>query len=383
MTSEKNIREQVEYYFSDANFPRDKFLRGKCEQGEDGFCDIEVLLTFNNLKKLGATVESISTAVCDSDVVVLDDTKKRVKRKHPLPEKSEWKSRTIYAKGWVAGSEEPSVQSVKALFSPSGDVSSVRWRRWKDPDESRHFKGSIFIEFATAEMAERAAAEEYFITVLGAEKKLIVMTADDYFVVKAKETRENREKRKKRWLEKQNNEAKESNGLNATKKEDIKTENGVKEEDTKVEAVKEEVKVGDEKPKRELQRGMVLKFEGVGPNLRRHEIKKAFQELGGDVAWVGFKEGDTEGVVRFGLEGNAKETMDAIIEKKAEIGGSVPNVWMLEGEEEEMWWKATWEKMDAAGQKRRFDGGGGRGGKRRRSGRGGFRGRGRRHNYRS
>ncbi len=375
MSSEKAVREQVEYYFSDANFPRDKFLRGKCEQDEDGFCDIEVLLTFNNLKKLGATVESISKAVSSSDVVVLDDSKQRLKRKHPLPEKNEWKARTIYAKGWGAGTVEPSVQDMKDLFSPSGDVSSVRWRRWKDPDESRHFKGSIFIEFATAEMAERAAAEEYSITVLGVEKKLIVMTADDYFIMKSKENRERRERMKKRWLEKQ---AKESNGVGKT--ENGKTENGVKPEDKdEDEDVKEEPKE-ETKPKRELQRGMVLKFEGVGPNLRRHEVKKAFQELGGDVAWVGFKDSDTDGVVRFGLEGDAKKIVDAITENKAEIGGSVPKVWILEGEEEEEWWKAAWEKMDAAGQKRRHEGGGGRGGKRRR---GGFRGRGRRNQNRS
>lgn len=374
MSSKKAIREQVEYYFSDANFPRDKFLRGKCEQDEDGFCDVEVLLTFNNLKKLGATLETISNSLDDSDVVVLDDSKKRVKRKHPLPERNEWKTRTIYAKGWGVDSKEPSVESVKELFSPSGDVLSVRWRRWKDPDESRHFKGSIFVEFVTAEMAERAATEDYVITVDGEEKKLTVYTCDEYFKVKAIETREKKERSRKRWLEKQKAQANESNGVDE-KKEGSKTENGVQQED-----VKEE----DVKPKRELQRGMVLKFEGVGANLKRHEIKKAFQELGGDVAWVGFQEGDSEGCVRFGLEGDAKKIVDAITDKKAEIGGAVPKVWMLEGEEEEEWWKAAWEKMDAAGQKRRFDGGNGaRGGKRRRSGRGGFRGRGRRHQNRS
>lgn len=46
------IKKQVEFYFSDSNFRKDKFLREKANADPDGFVPITVLLTFNRLKSL-------------------------------------------------------------------------------------------------------------------------------------------------------------------------------------------------------------------------------------------------------------------------------------------------------------------------------------------
>jgi hypothetical protein len=45
-------RRQIEYYFSDSNFRRDKFLRAKANEDADGYVALTVLLTFNRVKAL-------------------------------------------------------------------------------------------------------------------------------------------------------------------------------------------------------------------------------------------------------------------------------------------------------------------------------------------
>ena len=49
------VRKQIEYYFSDSNFRRDKFLKAKVGEDADGFVQLSVLSTFNRLKEMKAT----------------------------------------------------------------------------------------------------------------------------------------------------------------------------------------------------------------------------------------------------------------------------------------------------------------------------------------
>ena len=51
------LRKQIEYYFGDANFRNDKFLKGKANEDADGFVGLSVLLTFNRIKALGVGEE--------------------------------------------------------------------------------------------------------------------------------------------------------------------------------------------------------------------------------------------------------------------------------------------------------------------------------------
>jgi len=396
------LRKQVDYYFSDSNFPRDKFLRTKSEEDENGFVDISVLLTFNRLKVLGATVEEISKAAVGSKIVVLDDSKKRLRRKDPLPDANLWKTRTLYAKGWTAGDDFPSIDTLIQLFSPSGDVLMVKRRFWND-DDGKHFKGSIFAEFATPEMAERAAAEEYTIKVKGedgkmVDKKLIALMAEDYFLKKKQEKIEWKLRKSQAKKERENAKVEDSNGA---KKEKDKAEdtNGTKKENGVVEKSEDklsvkaedkcEVKAEDEKPyvKKEprpemvrgnLVRGLVVRFEGMKPDMNRMDIKEAFQ-VHGDVTWVAFQTGDTEGLVRYTEPSMAQKALKTMTEDKTKVGGNVLTLKLLEGEEEETYWNGIWDIMDAS-KKRKFDnaGGGrrgrGRGSWKRRRGGGGFRG---------
>ena len=215
----------------------------------------------------------------------------------------------------------------------------VKRRFWTD-DDGKHFKGSIFIEFATPEMAERAAAEEYSIQVKDPEsgkmvdKKLIALMCEEYFLKKKEEKRAFRQKRHE--LKKQNREKNGKEGdANGTKKENVngvgktggekkmedkfegKTEDIKSEfEPTKVNVKSDEKKeIRPENVRGNLVRGLVVRFEGMDPEMNRPDIKDSFKEHG-TVTWVAHNVGETEGFVRYAEAGMAAKAVKSMTENK-------------------------------------------------------------------
>jgi len=65
----KEVLDQVEYYFSAANVAQDTYLRSLMD--EDGWVDLQALVQFPRLQKLGATAENTPDALlCSSEVEV-------------------------------------------------------------------------------------------------------------------------------------------------------------------------------------------------------------------------------------------------------------------------------------------------------------------------
>lgn len=384
------IRKQIEYYFSDSNLPRDKYLRAKTEENEQGYVSISVLLTFKRLQALEATTELITQALATSQLIDVHEDGLQIRRVSPLPDTPQWINRSIYAKGWNPKGPEPSIESVNDLFSPSGDILSVRIRRWKD-EEGRHFKGSIFVEFVTAEAAERAAAEEYSIDTSDADgkpvtKKLLTMLVDAYFEKKKQEARE----RMRRTRLAKSNSAKQAAGAAkaSTRRSEQEPANGGNvqtaqndtrrvptaspddrhDKDAVVPSKPATANGSNETKKREIVPGMVLRFEGFGPDVSREDIKEAFEPLG-EVAWVDFKRGDADGHIRFSRQGAAEAAVTAMTEAKTQFGGKVPKFFLITGDAERAYWEETWEKQDSVAEnarKRRRESNRGFGGKRRR-----------------
>ena len=90
-----------------------------------------------------------------SVVVEGEEGKETVRRKHPYDatKRQKVEERTIYAKGF--GDEEPSTQfDIEAFFAKHGTFNSVRLRRLND----KTFKGSVFVEWADKETAEKFLA---------------------------------------------------------------------------------------------------------------------------------------------------------------------------------------------------------------------------------
>ena len=67
-TSEKSskVREQIEYYLSDANLAKDKFFREQIQTDKEGWILISHFLNCNKVKHMKITANDISEAVANS-----------------------------------------------------------------------------------------------------------------------------------------------------------------------------------------------------------------------------------------------------------------------------------------------------------------------------
>ncbi|KIW14353.1 hypothetical protein PV08_07135 [Exophiala spinifera] len=152
------IRKQVEFYFSDSNLLTDTFIRNSIKDSENQSVDLITIHKFRRMQRF-QPFEAVLEALRDSTFVELTDNETRVRRKD-LPE--DWDDpnritvqenaatpRSVYVKGF--GDEVASTQfDIEAFFEPYGPVNAVRLRRAND----KLFKGSVFVEFKTEELAK-------------------------------------------------------------------------------------------------------------------------------------------------------------------------------------------------------------------------------------
>lgn len=320
------IRRQVEYYFSDSNLPRDRFLLAKMDENEGSWVDIEVLLTFNKMKAIGASVDEVVVALDSSDFIEVNKSERRLRRTTPVPDSQEWHGRSLYAKGWIATDPEPSIQAVETLFAPYGKVTSVRIRRWGDESGSRHFKGSVFVEFENAEAMERAASDKHVIQVADPQsgermdKELIVHDVDTYVSMKREESREKARKFKER---------------KAARKAAMAQ--GVASQDPK-KNVSHEVT-------RDFVKGLILSVDQVGENVSREDLKESLERFG-DIAWIDFERGQSAGYIRFAEASSASAAFTAISESQVQVSGKDFKALVLDGDAEQQYWMKIWEQQN-------------------------------------
>jgi lupus La protein len=155
------IRKQVEFYFSDSNLCRDKFLFTQTGGPDNKPVPISVIHSFKRMRHfqpfsavVAALKESKTLEVVDND---------EIKRKEPLPVGKDVNfedsvkfiedavmHRSIYVKGF--GEETPKTQlAVEDFFAPFGPVKMVKLRRTSPENE---FKGSAFVEFESTEVMQ-------------------------------------------------------------------------------------------------------------------------------------------------------------------------------------------------------------------------------------
>lgn len=148
------LLQQVEYYFSDANFRRDKFLRSKAAEDADGFVGLEVLTTFNRIKALTTDPRALADALEDSEVVELSEDRLAVRRVKPLPEVDDSEVRSVYAKGPFP--TDATLEDLQAWAAAWGSVARVVMRKTRNKEKT--FKGSIIVEFAQLDFANACVA---------------------------------------------------------------------------------------------------------------------------------------------------------------------------------------------------------------------------------
>jgi len=301
---QRKVRKQVEFYFSNSNYPKDKFLLAAAKEDPEGFIPLSSLLTFNRMKPLVSTVPQIASALLESNVVVLNADQTKLKRKHPVPDKLDNHERTIYVQN---APKDGTLEDFQDLFSKYGEVCSVRIVR----DKQKNSLGNAFVEFSTKEALE---------TVL---KETITM-------------KENQLAMSKQLPKPQGNQ---------NKKRGRDENQGGSEPEEK-------------KPK--YTHGLVVKVTGIPADSEIAPLKEFFS-YAGQVRFVDVR--PTVTYVRFDDEACVK----AVIDKADQKFNDQPlTTAVLEGEEEEEFWKLALQ----AQQDRKTRGGGRRGrGRGRRGGR--------------
>jgi lupus La protein len=146
---------QVEFYFSDSNLPTDKFM-WESTGGEENkpmslktICNFKRMRMFQPYSAVVAALRASESLEVEGEV----EGEETVKRKRAYVSSNEaQKARlasSVYAKGF--GDEEPSTQfDIEAFFANHGHVKHVKLRRTAE----ELFKGSVFVEFETAEEAD-------------------------------------------------------------------------------------------------------------------------------------------------------------------------------------------------------------------------------------
>eukprot|EP00767_Chilomastix_cuspidata_P003548 gnl/Chilomastix_cuspidata/367.p1 GENE.gnl/Chilomastix_cuspidata/367~~gnl/Chilomastix_cuspidata/367.p1 ORF type:complete len:359 (+),score=174.54 gnl/Chilomastix_cuspidata/367:59-1135(+) len=154
-------KRQIEFYFGDVNFPKDKHLTAKALENPNGFIAIEHINSFPRMKRLGLTVEQIAAALDGSDVVELNEDKTMIRRSKALPEIDTSDLRTLYVRGFPLDSTLDSIiefveDAEMHAHKYHVDLVRMRFVMGRNP-RAGQFKGSVFLTLRT-----EAEAEEFW-----------------------------------------------------------------------------------------------------------------------------------------------------------------------------------------------------------------------------
>lgn len=156
--SEK-ITKQLDYYFSDVNIIKDKYLQEKLKEN-NGWVKLSDLLTFVKLKELTKSDKRVVQALkeCKSLIIDVDEDKFQVKRKNPMPDPAEFQKqldlRTVHISGFPTDYEFDQLRRFCIQF---GEVESVAMRR---RFKTKFFKGCIHVVFKNEADAKKVLETE-------------------------------------------------------------------------------------------------------------------------------------------------------------------------------------------------------------------------------
>lgn len=146
-----DVKKQVEFWFGDVNVHKDRFLRKLIDESDDGYVDISVLASFNQMKRLTADTKLIARALKNSSVVEVNLEGNKVRRLHPIgdPPKDE-DNRTVYVELLP---KDVTHNWIERVFTKCGNVVYISIPRYKSSGDS---KGFAFVEFEKVEQAQKA-----------------------------------------------------------------------------------------------------------------------------------------------------------------------------------------------------------------------------------
>ncbi|XP_011177357.2 la-related protein 7 [Zeugodacus cucurbitae] len=142
------IRAQMEFYFGDANLSKDRFLKQLIDK--DPYVPLDIFLNFNKMKALTSSVEEIKKSLTNSELLELDETNLKVRRKTALPAERNVDDKTLYVEALPAAADHDWVRQAFERFGPVVYVSLPKYAK------SRKIKEFGFVEFEQASSVDKA-----------------------------------------------------------------------------------------------------------------------------------------------------------------------------------------------------------------------------------
>merc|ERR1719500_1303312 len=129
----EKITQQVEFYFSDANITKDKFLLKHVKRNKEGFVSLKLISSFKRVKHLTKDWRQVAAAIeRKSERLEVNDLKTKVRRLDELPEYDETTpSRTVVALNLPL--ERPTIEGVAEIFTVCGEIVLIRILRPGNP----------------------------------------------------------------------------------------------------------------------------------------------------------------------------------------------------------------------------------------------------------
>lgn len=140
----------MEFYFSDANLRKDRFMTELVQENDEGYVDLEVFLTFHKIQSFTNDVKVIASALESSEFLQLSEDRSRVKRTTRLEYKPNVDECTLYVERLPMNADHA---WLKTTFSKHGQVLYVSLPRYR---HNNKMKGFAFVEFSTPEELEKA-----------------------------------------------------------------------------------------------------------------------------------------------------------------------------------------------------------------------------------
>ncbi|XP_011074010.1 la-related protein 6B [Sesamum indicum] len=170
--SHQKIINQVEFYFSDINLATTDQLFRYMSKDPEGYVPLSVVASFKKIKTAISDSTQLASILRSSNKLLVSEDGKKVKRQHPLTESDmeELQSRIVIAENLP---EDHSHQNLMKIFSSVGSVKSIRtcppqssnngasYASKAGKGDGLQFSGKFhaFVEYESAELAERAVAE--------------------------------------------------------------------------------------------------------------------------------------------------------------------------------------------------------------------------------
>jgi len=320
---EQKIIRQIEYYFSDVNMIRDKFLKNEITK-DDGWIPLSVLTTFKRLQTLTTNFKTIMNALkkCSSGLLQLNETENKIRR-HPdrlLPNSQvelelTFQKRTVFVKGFPK-TDDITLDKLLEFFDKYGSTDNIHMKK---QFKTKDFSGSVFVVFPSEEKAREFVGNSKQIPLKYNDGSILECSLqDDHYKDRAIEL--------------------------ATSEQD---------KQTKKEKIQEELqkKTNEhlEKLTMENLTGALIHLAGMAANATRELIKEKFNPFT-KMPWIDFNKGDTEAWVRLNEENTAKDVLEKVLADgngKLVIGDNEVTSRIVEGEEEAQFWKEANEKRAA------------------------------------